>query len=101
VQTPEGREKAAIDRYLKQTGAWFCSPATFGYGRSGVPDRVGCHRGADGIGRFFSIEVKREGKEPTALQRRRLKEVSEAGGLAFWGTAEKVIPELIARGIKP
>lgn len=94
MRTPEAAEKADIDRHLKQTGAWFCSPATFGYGRSGVPDRIGCHRG-----RFFSIEVKREGKEPTTLQKRRLKEVAEAGGLAFWGTAEKVVPELIAHGI--
>jgi len=41
-----------------------------------------------------SIEVKREGKEPTKLQWERIREVQAAGGIALWGTAEKVIPEL-------
>ena len=94
MQTPESREKAAIAKYVKKAGAWFCRPATFGYGVSGAPDIIACHRG-----RFIGIEVKREGKEPTGLQLRRLCAIRDSDGWAFWGTAEKVIPELRAHGI--
>ena len=94
MRTPESKEKATIAKYLKEAGAWFCRPATFGYGASGVPDIIGCWEG-----KFFSIEVKREGKQPTALQLKRMKEIRNVGGLAFWGTAEKVVPELQAHGI--
>lgn len=89
MRTPEGREKADIDKYLKSIGAYVAKPATFGYGESGTSDRICCIRG-----RFVSIEVKREGKEPTALQERRMAAVRLAGGVAMWGTAEKVIGEL-------
>lgn len=81
MRTPEGWEKAALDRYLHSIkGLYLIKPATFGYGGSGAADRVGCF-----AGRFFSIEVKREGKVPTALQNRRATEVREAGGIAIWG----------------
>ena len=88
VKTPEKFEKDEIDAYLKKTGTYVIKPTTYGFGASGTADRVGCLRGA-----FFSIEVKREGKEPTALQWQRIREVEATGGKAFWGTAEKVILE--------
>ena len=31
--------------------------------------------------------------EPTPIQERRMAEIRAAGGLAFWGTAEKVLKE--------
>jgi len=91
MKTPEGYEKADIDKYLEAIGAYVVKPATFGYGKSGVPDRVFCYRG-----RFGAIEVKREGKKPTKLQEMRIKEIQQHGGVAFWGTAAKVIPEIDA-----
>lgn len=91
MDTPEKREKKEIDAYLKSIGAYVVKPATFGYGASGTSDRVCCWRG-----RFFSIEVKREGKEPTTLQWQRITEVEKAGGKAFWGTAERVIPLIMS-----
>lgn len=87
----ESYEKEAIDKYLKSVHAWFFSPFMAGFGGSGVPDRVGVF-----AGRFFSIEVKRPGKEPTPIQKRRMLEVQTAGGIAVYGTAEKVIGELKA-----
>ena len=66
-------------------------PATYGYGASGAPDRVCCL-----AGRFFAVEVKREGKQPTPLQALRLRQIEAAGGQAVWGTAAKVIPEIDA-----
>ena len=85
MKTPESWEKSAIDKFLTLIGAYVAKPATFGYGRSGLPDLLVCIRG-----RFVAIEVKREGKEPTPLQWARMREVEAAGGKAFWGTADKV-----------
>ena len=59
------------------------------YGKSGVGDKVACI-----CGYFWNIEVKRPGKEPTAIQTRRMDEVRKAGGQAVAGTAEVVIQAL-------
>lgn len=89
MKTPEKFEKDDICKWLDRIGAWYFKPATGGFGKSGVPDIVGCYRSC-----FFSIEVKREGKEPTVLQWRRINEITEAGGIATWGTADRAINEL-------
>ncbi len=60
-----------------------------GYGKGGVADYCLCLNGA-----FWSIEVKRPGKDPTAIQTRRMNEVCAAGGHAVAGTAEVVIQTL-------
>jgi Holliday junction resolvase len=86
MRTPEGYEKDEIKKYLKSIGAFFVSPYMAGYGKSGVPDIVACIGGV-----FWGIEVKREGKEPTVLQTRRMIEIREAGGMAVAGIAEEVI----------
>lgn len=90
MKTPEAWEKSEIDKYLKSIGAYVAKPATFGYGASGLSDRLVCIDGC-----FWAIEVKREGKEPTPLQAKRLDEVSRAGGETTWGTAAKVIAEIV------
>ena len=91
MKSPESYEKDDIEKYLKSIGAWFFRPYMAGYGKSGVPDFVFCYRG-----RFCAIEVKREDKVPTVIQDRRIKEIQATGGVAVWGTAEKVIRELDA-----
>jgi hypothetical protein len=89
MRTPEGYEKDDICKYLDSIGAWYCKPATYGFGKSGIPDIIACY-----AGKFISIEVKREGKAPTAIQTRRMEEISKSGGITLWGTAEKVINEI-------
>ena len=89
MKSPEKYEKDDLKKYLDSIGAWHFSPFMAGFGKSGVPDIVFCYRG-----RFAAIEVKREGKKPTKLQDLRIAEVHNAGGIAFWGTAEKVIREI-------
>lgn len=89
MKTPEGYEKAEIDKYLKSIGAYVAKPATFGYGASGLSDCLVCIDGS-----FWAIEVKREGKEPTPLQNKHLKEIEAAGGMTSWGVAAKVIHEI-------
>jgi Holliday junction resolvase len=91
MMSPEGYEKTEIKRYLLHRGIWHFSPYTAGFGKSGVPDIVGCR-----AGKLFGIEVKREGKGLTTLQARVCAAIETAGGKTFWGTAEKVIPEFEA-----
>ena len=89
MRSAEGFEKMAIKKYLDSIKAWHFSPYMAGFGKAGVPDIVACLSGV-----FIGIEVKREGKEPTKIQDRRMTEIRHAGGLAFWGTARKVIDEI-------
>lgn len=87
METPEGKEKRLLDAYLKEIGAYVLKPVTYGYGKSGAPDRVCCIGG-----QFWGLEVKREGKEPTPIQNNRMKEIVENGGKVAWGTAANIIP---------
>lgn len=91
MKSPEKWEKDEIDAWLAAIGAVNFKPTTFGFGASGCPDRLVCYKG-----RFIGIEIKRPGKTPTALQRRRIIEIQAAGGIAVWGTAAKIIAELNA-----
>ena len=80
--TPEGKTKQKLVRFLLslQPVPYFFSPQTGGYGRSGIPDVVGCWEG-----RFFAVECKAEGKlnNTPALQQREITTIKEAGGIAF------------------
>jgi len=81
--TPEAKVKAQVKKILDAHKAYYFSPATGGYGRSGVPDIVCCHNG-----RFIGIEVKADSNTPTALQLRELQRINDAGGKALWVNAE-------------
>ena len=76
--TPEGKVKEKAKRILESIGAYYFIPATGGYGRSGVPDIVGCLNGV-----FFAIECKANGGRPTALQLREIERINVAGGFAI------------------
>lgn len=76
--TPEGKVKEKAKRILESIGAYYFMPATGGYGRSGVPDIVGCLNGV-----FFAIECKANGGRPTALQLREIDRINVAGGFAI------------------
>jgi Holliday junction resolvase len=76
--TPEGKVKERAKRILESIGAYYFMPATGGYGRSGVPDIVGCLNGV-----FFAIECKANGGRPTALQLREIERINVAGGFAI------------------
>lgn len=91
MKTPESFEKDEIKKYLTTLGCFWFSPATAGYGKSGVPDIIACIEG-----RFWGIEVKRPGKAATVLQARLGQEIEQAGGLWVCGTAEVVIGRIKA-----
>ena len=87
-KTPEGKVKDEVRRVLKALNIYYFMPATGGYGRSGVPDIVGCVNG-----RFVAIECKAGLNQPTALQEREMKNIKDAGGVAV------VINEGSVRGL--
>jgi Holliday junction resolvase len=78
MATPESKVKRGVTRQLKELGAYYFFPATGGYGRSGVPDIVGCYKG-----RFFGIECKAGTNKLTALQEKNLNDIRAAGGVAI------------------
>lgn len=81
MTTPEGLVKKDIDAFLKELGlaCWWYKPMSHGYGRSGIPDYVGCYKG-----KFFSIEAKRPGKGIlTPFQKRENEAIETAGGVSM------------------
>jgi Holliday junction resolvase len=86
VRTPEAAVKKRVTEILKAHGAYYFSPVTSGFGRSGVPDIVACIRG-----RFIAIECKAGKNKPTALQQKNLQEIREVKGLAFVVNEESIV----------
>lgn len=80
AMTPEKRVKQQVVAGLKSMGtdAYYFFPMTGGYGRSGIPDIIGCYRGM-----FFAIECKAGKNTTTALQDKELAAVRTAQGYAI------------------
>ncbi len=76
--TPEAKVKKVVVKQLRNLGAYYFYPVTGGYGRSGVPDIVGCYKG-----KFFGIECKAGKNVPTDLQRINLEDIDKQGGIAL------------------
>lgn len=78
AQTPEAKVKAKVKAILKELGAYYAMPIGTGYGNSGVPDFLVCHKGV-----FIGIECKAKGNKPTALQNAHLESIKMTGGRAY------------------
>ena len=79
AMTPEGKVKKVVRKYLDEMrSCYYFMPATGGYGKSGVPDIVGCFKGM-----FFGIELKAGDNKPTPLQEKNLQQITNARGLAI------------------
>tara|TARA_R110000824_G_scaffold706_5_gene4385 strand:+ start:3130 stop:3444 length:315 start_codon:yes stop_codon:yes gene_type:complete len=76
--TPEAKVKKKVGQSLKMLGAYYFYPVTGGYGKSGVPDIVGCYEG-----RFFGIECKAGGNKPTPLQEKNLSDIKSNRGISL------------------
>lgn len=83
--TPEAKVKKKIVTLLKEHGAYYFYPVTGGYGRSGVPDIIVCHKG-----KFIGIECKAGKNKPTALQEKNLSDIRAAGGVALVVNEENI-----------
>lgn len=76
TSTPEKKVKLKVRAILDwDKDIYYFTPMTGGYGRSGVPDIVGCYNGY-----FFAIECKAGKGTTTALQDKNIKEIEKAGG---------------------
>ena len=75
--TPEKKVKDKVKSIFTAHEVYFFSPATHGFGRSGVPDIVACVNGC-----FLAIECKAGKGKTTALQDRELIAIHKAGGSA-------------------
>jgi hypothetical protein len=96
AMTPEAKVKKKVADQLKFLGAYYFYPVTGGYGRSGVPDIVGCYRG-----NFFAFECKSGKNKPTALQDKNLTDINVAGGIACVVNEENMMDiEKILKGIE-
>ena len=78
AQTPEKKVKDKVVKILKEHNVYYFFPATHGFGRSGVPDIVCCHKGC-----FIAIECKAGDNKTTALQDREIEGIRSAGGEAL------------------
>lgn len=76
--TPEKKVKDSVRKQLNARYVFHFMPATYGFGASGIADIIGCY-----LGKFFAIECKAGGNQPTALQVKNLQRVSDAGGYAL------------------
>jgi Holliday junction resolvase len=90
--TPEGRIKKKLRDVLDGGAVYYFMPATGGYGRSGVPDIVGCVGG-----KFFAIECKAPGGRVTALQQREIENIIASGGVAFVYDGSMSADEVLGR----
>lgn len=79
AKTPEKKVKDMVVEILKSRGAYYFYPVTGGFGRSGIPDIVGCYRGI-----FIAIECKAGKNKPTALQIAEMAKIDKAGGVSMW-----------------
>ncbi len=77
AMTPEAKVKKKVAETLKKLGVYYFYPVTGGYGRSGVPDIVGCYNG-----KFFGIECKAGKGKTTPLQDMNINQIRAAGGIA-------------------
>ena len=76
--TPEAKVKKRVRKVLEEMDAYYVMPVTSGYGNSGAPDFLVCHKG-----KFFGIECKAGDNKPTALQFKNLHRIQECGGVAL------------------
>ena len=76
--TPEKKVKTKVVEILEGFGAYYFYASTGGYGASGVPDIIGCHKG-----KFFGIECKAGKGKTTALQEKNIAQIKTTGGLAI------------------
>jgi Holliday junction resolvase len=76
--TPETKVKRKVTLILNKYDAYYFFPPSNGFGRAGIPDIIACYRG-----QFIAIECKAGKNITTALQRRELGAIEDAGGYAL------------------
>ena len=88
--TPEAKVKAKVRALLKASGAYYIMPVTGGYGSSGAPDFLVCHKG-----NFIGVECKAGKGVMTALQIQASYAITNAGGAFFLVTDDPATLRLL------
>jgi len=83
--TKEGSVKKDIKAILDTLGVYYFMPSGNGYGRSAIPDFVGCYKG-----HFIAIEAKADNLQATAIQQRELNRISSHEGVGVCINAENI-----------
>lgn len=78
ANTPESKVKRKVTDILNKYNAYFFYPPSNGFGRAGIPDIIVCY-----CGQFIAIECKAGKNTTTALQRKELRAIEDAGGYAL------------------
>ena len=76
--TPEGKVKKVGRAIMTKMGMYHFPAFSGGYGRSGVPDDIGCYQSY-----FIAVEYKANGGKPTALQLKNMDDIRKSGGIAL------------------
>lgn len=76
--TPEAKVKKQIRKILDITRTYYAMPIGTGYGSSGVPDFLVCHKGS-----FVGVEAKAGKGKTTALQEDNLQRIRDSGGITL------------------
>lgn len=76
--TPEWKVKSKIKALCKKYGAYYAMPVMAGMASNGTPDFLICCNGY-----FVAVEAKAGRGRATDLQRTRLVEIANAGGVAL------------------
>lgn len=77
ASTPESKVKKQIRAILINAGAYYHMPVQNGMGAPTL-DFIGCSNG-----RFFAVEAKAPGKQPTERQLLTIEEMTRAGATVF------------------
>ena len=85
---------AAIKKYLASLGSdvFFWKEHGGPYGTSGVPDIICCYKG-----RFLGLEAKLPTGRLTELQKRAIRKINQAGGIACRVESVEDVKRVIAR----
>jgi hypothetical protein len=89
--TPEGKLKQKCRKLALRLGLLYWNIE--GKGVNGIPDTI-CGKYPKGSG-VIILEAKREGKEPTEQQEKRIRELRECGQPADWYDSYERFAELI------
>lgn len=106
MSTPEGRVKTKVRDSLKAAQAWSFAPISMGpLGRHGIPDIIACvpvtvteEMVGKTLGVFVAVETKAPGKlkNTTPNQRKELKQIAEAHGVALVTDEAETVKEAVS-----
>ena len=94
MATPEGQLKQEIRRYLSGIGAFWSNVQGGPGSKPGDPDIVVCYKG-----RYVGLEAKSPTGVQSEIQKRRMEEIRDAGGIYGLVRSVEDVKEIL-RGIE-